>query len=203
VATKARILAAASASFADRGYEAVSLDALAGDIGITKQTILYHFGSKPALLDAVVAEAVAELIERLERAVDGAPPGWDRVEAVVRAAFALAVRRPALLGLLREVSRLGPPASTAAIVALRPLVDRALAGLSAGMADGTFRRSDPRLVLVWAYAAVAGVVTDGEAMRAVGLELDLRSAARLRSTVLTSLRATLLPPPPPIPNRRL
>ncbi|MEZ5230297.1 MAG: hypothetical protein R2710_27620 [Acidimicrobiales bacterium] len=56
-----------------------------------------------------------------------------------------------------------------------------------------FKTADPRLLLVSAYAAVAGVVTDPEALRAVGLELDVRVAARLRRTVLDFLAASLLP----------
>jgi hypothetical protein len=66
------------------------------------------------------------------------------------------------------------------------------------MIDGRFRRSDPRLVLVSAYAAVTGVVADGEVLRAVGLDLDLRVAVRLRGVVLAFLRAALVPEAPPL-----
>ncbi len=61
------------------------------------------------------------------------------------------------------------------------------------MREGRFRRSDPRLVLVSAYAATTGVVTDVEVLRAVGLELDLRVAVQLRRAVLSFLRAALVP----------
>jgi TetR/AcrR family transcriptional regulator len=192
VATKDRVLSVAAVLFAERGYEAVSLDALATELGVTKQTILYHFGSKAGLLDAVLADATHRLVGALEPAVAGARPGWPRVEAVVRATFALAVRQPELIGLLREVSRLGPPASTGVIAGLQPLVDRAVAALDQGMDAGAFRRADARLVLVSAYATVTGVVSDAEALRAVGLELDLRRAAALRRTLLQFLRTALV-----------
>ena len=39
--TRERVLDAALASFAQRGYEATSLDALAAGLGVRKQTILY------------------------------------------------------------------------------------------------------------------------------------------------------------------
>lgn len=204
MATKDRVLAVASVLFAERGYGVVSLDALAAELGVTKQTILYHFGSKSGLLDAVLADATSRLVEALDAAVARADPGWPRVEAVVRAAFALAVRRPELIGLLREVSRLGPPASTPVLDGLAPLVARALVALDEGMGSGDFRRGDARLVLVSAYATVTGVVSDAEALRAVGLELDLRRAAALRRTLLQFLRAALVaeadggrPAPPP------
>ena len=53
-ATPDRILVAAMAEFGTRGYEATSLDDLARVLGIRKQTILYWYPSKEALLEAVV-----------------------------------------------------------------------------------------------------------------------------------------------------
>ena len=61
----------------------------------------------------------------LETALRSAGAGWERVEAVVRSVFRLAARQPELLGLLREVGRLGPPAATQMTLALEPLVRRA------------------------------------------------------------------------------
>ena len=60
-ATSERILDAALARFGTRGYEATSLDALAAELGITKQTILYWFGSKDGVLQAVVERIADEL----------------------------------------------------------------------------------------------------------------------------------------------
>ncbi len=183
----------ATVAFADKGVAGTSLDDLARQLGVTKQTILYHFGSKAGLVDAVLTEGAEELVAVFEEASRASKPGWERVEATVRSSFALAVERPELLGLLRELSRLGPEQSQRVISLIQPMVDSAVRELEAGMADGRFRRSDPRLVLVSAYAAVTGVVSDVEVLRAVGLELDLRVAARLRRTVLAFLRAALVP----------
>jgi len=52
--TPDRILDAAMVEFGTRGYEATSLDDLAGRLGIRKQTILYWYSSKDVLLEAVV-----------------------------------------------------------------------------------------------------------------------------------------------------
>jgi AcrR family transcriptional regulator len=51
-ATDERILVAATSAFGARGYDGTSLDDLARDLGIRKQTILYWFPSKEALLAA-------------------------------------------------------------------------------------------------------------------------------------------------------
>ena len=193
MSTKSRAIDAASTAFARRGFAATSLDELARELGFTKQTILYHFGSKNGLLEAVLVDGADQLIQQLGDAVAAAPAGWPKVEAAVRSAFALAISEPHLLGLLREVSRLGPPQSDVVLELLGPLVDDAVAALDEGMDAGLFRRSDPRIVLVSAYASVTGVVTDAGALTAVGLELDLRVAAQLRRAVLQFLRAALVP----------
>ncbi len=195
MSTKHRVILAATIAFADRGVSGTSLDALAAELGVTKQTILYHFGSKDGLITQVLTEAAAELLAELEAAIARSQPGWDRVEATIRASFALAIRRPELLGLLREVNRLGQPWSALVLEVLSPLVEQAVAYLESGMESGQFRSNDPRLVLVSSYAAVTGVVTDAEVLRAVGLELDLRVAAGLRRTLLSFLRAALIEDP--------
>src|SRR3954465_1020012 len=119
--TKERILDAALDSFGTRGYDGTSLDAVAGGLGVSKQTILYHFSSKEILLEAVIDRSAAELSAALEDALRRAGTGFARMGAVVRSVFRLAARRPALLGLVREVSRLGPPATIRLTEALDPL----------------------------------------------------------------------------------
>ena len=190
--TKDRVLRTATVAFAGKGVAATSLDGLAGELGITKQTILYHFGSKDELISAVLTAAAEDLLEALRSAIEISDTGWDRVVATVRASFALAVRRPRPLGLLAEVNRLGPPWSERVLELVQPLVDRAVADLTAGMEDGRFQPGDPQMVLVSAYAVVTGVVSNPEVLRAVGLELDLRVAARLRRTLLSFLEAVLM-----------
>jgi AcrR family transcriptional regulator len=100
-ATSDRILDEALSSFAGRGYEATSLDAVAKGLDLTKQSILYWFPSKDALLEAVIARSASDLSSALETALQRAGEGWSRVEAVVRSVFRLAARQPELLGLLR------------------------------------------------------------------------------------------------------
>jgi AcrR family transcriptional regulator len=190
--TRDRIVDAALVAFGTRGYDATSLDALAAELGVRKQTILYYFSSKDALLDAVIDRAGGELSEAVERALASAGGGWDRVEAIVRSVFQLAGRRSELLGLLREVSRLGPPAATRLTTALDPLIARATSFLEAEMRAGTMRTQEPRLLLLAAYSTVIGVATEVEVMRALGYEPTARSLVRRRAELLAFLRSALV-----------
>ena len=192
--TDERILSAALQSFGTKGYDATSLDQLAGELGVTKQTILYHHPSKAALLDAVVDRASADLTATFDEVLSAAGPGWERIDALVRAVFRMALRRPELLGLVREVSRLGAPASTRVADNLEPLVARARRFLAAEMDAGRMRRSDPALVLVSAYSTVVGVATEVEVLRAVGIEPTLRSTVVRRRELLAFLHSALVTP---------
>jgi TetR/AcrR family transcriptional regulator len=185
------VLDAALGAFGTRGYEATSLDDLARELGIRKQTILYYFPSKEALLDAVIDRSAEEVTSRLVGALATAGEGFARVEAIVRAMFRLAARYPAMLGLLREVTRLGPPASERLLAQLTPLVARATAYLEAEMAAGRMQRHDARLLLLSAYSMVTGLATEVEVLRAFGEEPTLRSLVRRRDELLSFLRAAL------------
>jgi TetR/AcrR family transcriptional regulator len=199
--TRQRVLDAALRAFAAHGYEATSLDALAAELGIRKQTILYHFVSKEQLLDAVIEAAGAELIDTVESALSSPPrsrariePGWWRVEAAVRAVFRLAGRRPELLGLLREVSRLGPPAATSLRDQLDPFIARATAFLDKQMTTGGMRRQDSLLLLLNAYSTVIGAATEIEVLQTFGVAPTARTLVRRRAELLDFLRSALVAP---------
>lgn len=192
--TRQRILDAALDQFGTRGFQAASLDDIAAEVGVTKQTVLYWFASKDDLLAAVLQHTADELAVSIEAAVRAAPDEpLARVAAVVKAVFRPAVRRPALLGLVREVSRLAPPQSDQLLLRVRPMVDDAVAYMGREMDSGRLRQGDPRLVLSLAYATVAGIATEPEALRAVGWQPSVAGIRRLRSELLAFLRAALAP----------
>jgi AcrR family transcriptional regulator len=194
ITTRERILAAALDLFGTRGVDAVSLDDIAGVVGVRKQTVLYWFASKEELVDAVLEEAAAELAVVIDAAVRAAPDDpLERVDAVVRAVFRPAVRRPALLGLVRDLSRLPGPQAERLRAHVDALVERAVRFLGAEMAAGRLRRGDPRLVAALAYATVTGIATEPEALRAVGWSPTAAGLRRLRAELRAFLRAALAP----------
>ena len=191
--TRDRVLEAAVNAFGRRGYDVTSLDSLAAELGVRKQTILYYFPSKEALLEAAIDQAAADLTEELETALSEPGPPWSRVRAIVRAVFALTGRRPELLGLVREASRLGPPAAARFASVLGPLIDRATVFLEEAMERGDLRHQDARLLLMMAYSSVVGVATEVEVLRALGVEPTARVMVRQRAALLGFLRSALLP----------
>ena len=102
----------------------------------------------------------------------------------MRSVFRLAARRPELLGLVREMGRLGTPAATRFVTAVEPLVRRATEFLEAEMDAGHMRRHDPRLLLLAIYSTVIGMLTEVEVLRAFGEEPTARSLVRRRNEIL-------------------
>jgi TetR/AcrR family transcriptional regulator len=192
--TRVRILDAALDLFGQRGVDAVSLDEIAREVGVRKQTVLYWFASKDELVDAVLETAAAELVAVIDAAVRSAPADpLARIDAVVRAVFRPAVRRPAVLGLIRELGRLSPAHADRLRTHLDPLIARAIEAIRAEMDAGRLRRGDPGLIAALAYATVTGVATEPEVLRTVGWTPDARGLRKLRDELRAFLRAALTP----------
>jgi len=193
IGTKERILDAALSSFSTSGFDATSLDVIAESLDIRKQTILYHFATKKGLLNAVVERAAENLITSIEEVLNGELKGWERIEALARMIFRLALREPLLLGLLREVSRPGSVGSERLKTLMTPLMDRAIFWMQSEMEIGRMRRTDPRLVLLSAYSTVVGLATEIEVLRTAGIEQALRPITVRRRELIRFLRVSLDP----------
>ncbi|MEU2873817.1 TetR/AcrR family transcriptional regulator [Streptomyces olivoreticuli] len=79
------IVAAADGLFRERGVDAVGLVELMGAAGLTRGGFYNHFASKDALVDAVLAKAMADGFGRLDEAVTasqvrGSDPLSDRID---------------------------------------------------------------------------------------------------------------------------
>lgn len=81
---KARILAAATRLFGANGFEATSIQAIAEEVGVRKQSVLYHFPSKEHLRRAVIEASLTHWRNELPRLLAGIG-GHDRFTAVITA----------------------------------------------------------------------------------------------------------------------
>ncbi len=191
--TRDRILAEGLRAFGTDGFAATSLDALADQLGIRKQTILYYFPSKQALFEAVIDAAALDLAKVFEQEASRGLQGFAQVEAIVRRVFRTAVAQAELLGLVREVTRPGSLSADRLATQVAPVVDRALAFLEREMDAGRLRRSDPTMLLLSLYSTVVGVATELEVQRAMGLAPTLRATVARRQELIRFLRSALEP----------
>lgn len=181
--------------FGQDGYKGASLDQIAQAVGVRKQTLLYYFPSKDALLEACLAAAGERLALEIGRALAGAHTYWDKADSVLHAVFGLAADWPEFPMFVREAGRLGPGAFDRFAAVIDPLRARAVAFLQTGMDDGEIRKQDPALLLFMLYTAVVGALTEASVLHAVvGDDEGLASLKKREIETLAFVRAALRPP---------
>jgi AcrR family transcriptional regulator len=95
-AARAAIEATALELFTQKGYEATSLDEVAKALGITRQAVLYHYGSKEHLLAAVITPAMDDVQATLAELDPADPPTRDQQrETLAALVHSMAAYRPA------------------------------------------------------------------------------------------------------------
>lgn len=84
-ATKIAILDAASRVILSQGAEALTIDAVAQEAGISKGGLFYHFPSKKNLIEGMINRLISEIDSLLEAEL--AKNGGDFLPAYIRASF--------------------------------------------------------------------------------------------------------------------
>jgi len=104
--TRDRLLHVARRLFAARGFEGTSVREITGEAGANLGAITYHFGTKQALYEAVIASLIDPMRAGLEKALQAPVSPLDRIELIVRVLFTQFVSHPEQPGLmLHELAR--------------------------------------------------------------------------------------------------
>jgi AcrR family transcriptional regulator len=81
------ILRAAQDLLRDGGVEAVTLEAVAGVLGMTKQALYHYFPSKEALSRSLITTLIDDEVEAVAAAMEGADPGSMPLGVLIRAFY--------------------------------------------------------------------------------------------------------------------
>jgi len=102
--SRERILQVALETFAEKGYSAAGVDALAARSGIAKTAIYYHFGSKEGLLAAAIERASSAWIEGIRSAAQEGDGPDDRLRRALAGMRAMVEERPWILKLIQVLA---------------------------------------------------------------------------------------------------
>ena len=174
----------------------MSLDVIAAEVGVAKQTLLYWFPSKDELVQAVLVAAAHGAVggdrrrgARRDRRSAGPHRGR---RSAPSSAPPCAGRRCS--GLIREVSRLPPAAGDRLTSRARARSSTARwRTCSTRWTPAACAAPIPRLVASLCYATVTGIATEPEALRVVGWQPTAAGLRHLRDELLAFLRAALAP----------
>jgi AcrR family transcriptional regulator len=104
--TRAKLLEAAGAVIRRDGAQAMTLDAVAAQAGVSKGGLLYHFASKRELLDGLVGRWLDEFQDDIDAAGPGFLSGYikasDGAKAEEAGLLAALVADPDVLGAVRD-----------------------------------------------------------------------------------------------------
>lgn len=191
--TATRILDAAEALFAERGYAGTSLRDVAGAVNLRIPSLYNHFESKELLYAAVLDRVVDPVLEILNRLL--AAPAGERPERaeVIAQVMGLLDRHPNLpLLLLHETQTGGRRLTPMLQQRLAPIFARAFETVQATDEAGRFERDEIPLLVLALYHVVVGFHSIAPFYREVGGEDLTTPEARARQTrFLTRMVETL------------
>jgi AcrR family transcriptional regulator len=95
-----RLLEVARDLFAERGYQATTMDDLATAAGFTKPILYQHFASKESLYNEIIETTAAQLIEALAAATSKTVVPREMVESAFHVFFEVVVNQTAAFRLL-------------------------------------------------------------------------------------------------------
>ncbi len=186
---RGEIIDGAIGMIARDGYQAVTMRALAAELGVSTGTITHWFATKDQILGAALDEAAARVERRIEAVLDGV----DDPEAELLALGDVTLPDDAdTLAEQRVWSEIGARAGRAPALAARHEVlyrgwrRRIERPVAAGVASGAFRPVDP---VDWALAYVA--LLDGLAQHVL-LHPQAVTVASARAAVRRHVTATLI-----------
>ncbi len=139
-----RILAAAAAEFAARGFAGARVDRIARTARVNKAMLYYHFRSKQALYRAVLRDQFRQAAARLDAVARldlPAPERLDRLVAAIAEHLAGHATLPSIM--LREVAEGGAHLDRETVASLALLPQVVAKVVIEGTADGSFGDVQP------------------------------------------------------------
>lgn len=191
--TKTTLIAAGRQLFAQNGFRGTTVRAVAHAAGTNIGAITYHFGSKEGFYNAVLEHVTAPVRERLAKTVSAPESALDQIENYLRATFAFLSENPDLPRLIFQQLVSGAPLPPAGHETLKMNLERMVAFIERGQAEGSVGGGDARLMAlsIVGQPLLLSIYRDALKETMDVDQADPQVRAKLVDTVVAFVRAAL------------
>jgi AcrR family transcriptional regulator len=142
--TRDRLLAAAIAEFAARGFDGATVDRIAARARVNKAMLYYHFRHKAGLYGAILRQVFGDVAASVARIPTRGEPPDVQLRRYIETVATEAVAKPHFPALwLREMAEGGRHLTAPVVAEMSRVIEALTAILRAGERAGVFRRVNP------------------------------------------------------------
>ena len=156
-AKKRAVIAEAARAFGRKGYEATSLDDVAGALNVTKAALYYYFENKQELLYECHRLAMDIGDRAYEQGTRAAGSGLDKLRGFILSYVEALTNELGASAVLQEIRAMRPADQTLILKRRRDFDHRLRSLVEEGVRDGSIRACDPKLTVFWIMGAINGL----------------------------------------------
>jgi AcrR family transcriptional regulator len=193
---KAEIIRIAGELFAEKGFQGTSLRDIGQAVDLRRGSLYSHFSSKEEILKMLLAPAVEELIEVLDRVAAQPGNGREKLDRALSEAIACGRRhRNAILVLFQDRQLIeDSPVLREVSEAAKSITPKWLSFIAAGQGDGTIRADiAPATIVVALISLLVGALSDRHLGIYAAGEAPLASPEELGQVAATLIFEGIVP----------
>jgi len=193
---KAEIIRIAGELFAEKGFQGTSLRDIGQAVELRRGSLYSHFSSKEEILKMLLAPAVEELIEVLDRVAAQPGNGREKLDRALSEAIACGRRhRNAILVLFQDRQLIeDSPVLRGVSEAAKSITPKWLSFITAGQGDGTIRADiAPATIVVALISLLVGALSDRHLGIYAAGEAPLASPEELGQVAATLIFEGIVP----------
>jgi TetR/AcrR family transcriptional regulator, cholesterol catabolism regulator len=171
------ILATALAIFTEKGYEGTTLEAVAEELGYTKQALYYYFASKEELVGSLILGSLESAWKDIEAIRDSGKSPGEQLKDLIRLSLDDYFQKRGFFTISHRARgrelKMGPGREREEIARLNALIPETIfAIIGRGIEAGEFREEDPKVLGGIVLGMIAGVLIHLDSPALAGVDRD-------------------------------